>query len=404
MSDIEEFSELDVMNVLTSNEVLDDIQIYDSTVKDIPDTVSDVLSLGDNFALPIEQKQKNDRNNLVLDVVKNFEVHSNILPTDTIETTRISISNILQRFLDKNKRTSYSDRCILHSYAVSKRYLRENKDITRADKDQITVVMDKSDYFDKMELLLSDTTTYRELNKDPLKRLTNKINELVKSWRRSGLIGELTYKNLNCTNGNLPRCYGLPKIHKDGFPLRIIVSALGSPVYNISSYIHDILYKSIRKPSSYIKDGWSFVEIIKNTDIDKDNIMVSLDVASLFTNVPKDLVVKAIRKRWEDIAKNTKFNLSQFLFATELILDSTCFAFNGRFYEQIFGTPMGSPLSPILADMVMENLEMQCLNSLGFTVSTYYRFVDDVFAIVPRAKINEILTKFNNYHELKIHL
>ncbi|XP_025269727.1 uncharacterized protein LOC112639554 [Camponotus floridanus] len=172
--------------------------------------------------------------------------------------------------------------------------------VTRADKGQITVVMDKSDYFDKMELLLN---------------------------------------------------------------------------------------------------GWSFIEIIKNTDIDKDNIMVSLDVASLFTNVPKDLVVKAIRKRWEDIAKNTKFNLSQFLFATELILDSTCFAFNGRFYEQIFGTPMGSPLSPILADMVMEDLEMQCLNSLGFTVPTYYRFVDDVFAIVPRAKINEILTKFNNYHE-----
>ncbi|EFN62141.1 hypothetical protein EAG_05842, partial [Camponotus floridanus] len=39
---------------------------------------------------------------------------------------------------------------------------------------------------------------------------------------------------------------------------------------NISSYIHDILYKSIRKPNSYVKDGWSFVEIIKNTDIDKD--------------------------------------------------------------------------------------------------------------------------------------
>jgi len=32
MSDIEEFSEFDAMNVLTSNEILDDIQIYDSTV------------------------------------------------------------------------------------------------------------------------------------------------------------------------------------------------------------------------------------------------------------------------------------------------------------------------------------------------------------------------------------
>ncbi|KMQ82308.1 hypothetical protein RF55_23426 [Lasius niger] len=108
--------------------------------------------------------------------------------------------------------------------------------------------------------------------------------------------------------------------------------------------------------------------------------------------------MNAIRKRWDDIAMNTKFNLAQFLYAIELILDSTCFAFDGRFYEQIFGSPMGSPLSPVLADMVMDDLETQRLSSLNFTVPIYYRFVDDVFAIVPRTKIDEIVTTFNNYH------
>lgn len=142
------------------------------------------------------------------------------------------------------------------------------------------------------------------------------------------MINETTYKYLNCTNGNLSRCYGLPKIHKDGFPLRIIVSSLGSPVYNISRYIHDILYRSIEKPKSYVKDGWFFVTNIKNLFIDNDSIMVSLDVSSLFTNIPKDLVLEAIIKRWDDIAKNTKLNLTQFSYAIELILDSTFFAFD----------------------------------------------------------------------------
>ncbi|EFN72532.1 hypothetical protein EAG_12444, partial [Camponotus floridanus] len=62
----------------------------------------------------------------VLDVIKNFEVISNILPTDTIETTRISVANILQRFLATKKHINFSDRYILNSFAVSKKYLREN--------------------------------------------------------------------------------------------------------------------------------------------------------------------------------------------------------------------------------------------------------------------------------------
>ena len=39
------------------------------------------------------------------------------------------------------------------------------------------------------------------------------------------------------------------------------------------------------------------------------------------------------------------------------------------------------------------------VSSLNFIVPIYYRFVDDVFAIVPRTKIDEIVTTFNNYHQ-----
>ncbi|XP_071652947.1 uncharacterized protein, partial [Temnothorax longispinosus] len=46
--------------------------------------------------------------------------------------------------------------------------------------------------------------------------------------------------------------------------------------------------------------------------------------------------------------------------------NSTSFCFDGQFYEQICGSPMGSPLSPILADMVMDDLETQCLSLLDF--------------------------------------
>ncbi|XP_071578862.1 uncharacterized protein, partial [Temnothorax nylanderi] len=258
--------------------------------------------------------------------------------------------------------------------------------------------MDRFDYINRMTEVLSDASTYIKVDKNPIKQITTKINQLVKSWHDNDIIDYQIFKQLYCTNGNLPRCYGLPKIHKTGFPMRVIVSAIGSPLYNVARFIHEILHDSIPKPRSHVRDGWSFVKGIANVRIGSDEVLVSLDVTALFTNIPNELVYESVRKRWHYISQNTKLSLPQFLHAIELILHSTSFCFDGKFYEQIYGSPMGSPLSPILADMVMEDLETHCLSLLDFDVRVYLRYVDDVFTIVPKRAINALLGAFNGYH------
>jgi len=250
----------------------------------------------------------------------------------------------------------------------------------------------------KRLLHLMTSLLTKKLKKNPVKQISSKVNQMIKCWYDNDIIYIHTHRKLHCTNGNLPRCYGLPKIHKDGFPLRIIVSTLGSPLYNVARFLHDMLCQSLKKLTSYIKDSWSFVRIIKHKKIYDDELLISLDVTSLFTNIPKELVTKGIQKRWHDISMYTNMSLSQFIYALELILNSTNFSFDGNFYEQIFGSPMRSPLSPILADIVMEDLETCCLRSLGFEVSAFYRYVDDIFAIVPKNSLDIILTTFNSYH------
>ncbi|XP_029161095.1 uncharacterized protein LOC114932855 [Nylanderia fulva] len=249
-----------------------------------------------------------------------------------------------------------------------------------------------------MTELLNDTTTYKKLQKDPANRMKTKVNELVKGWHDMGIVDEMTYNRLKSTCGNLPRCYGLPKVHKKGYPLRIIVSSVGSPTYNVAQYLREILSISIPKPKSYVKDSWTFVEAIRHTKINDDQFSFSLDVTSLFTNIPKDLALTAVEKRWTYITKNTDLTLPQFLHALSVVLDLTSFEFGGKYYEKIFGCPMGSPLSPILADLVMDELETQCLSKLN-CIPVFYRYVDDIFAIAPKTKIDEILTIFNSYHE-----
>ncbi|XP_071578645.1 uncharacterized protein [Temnothorax nylanderi] len=246
--------------------------------------------------------------------------------------------------------------------------------------------------------MLNDQTTYKKLMKDPINKITTKINELVKAWHDNGIVSDQMYRRLNCTNGNLPRAYGLPKVHKAGFPLRVIVSTLGSPLYDVASLLQNTLHSSIPKPKSHIKDSWAFAEFINNREINNDEILISLDVTALFTNIPKDLVLRGIEKRWFHISKKTDLTLPQFLHAIDLVLSSTSFVFNGVIYEQIFGSPMGSPLSPDTADIVMDDLETHCLNLLNLNISVFFRYVDDIFAVVPRKHVDLILKVFNDYH------
>src|SRR5580765_3004583 len=104
---------------------------------------------------------------------------------------------------------------------------------------------------------------------------------------------------------------------------------LSVSVYNVAKYVHGILHQSISQPKSHVKDGWSFTSNLKDKIINVDEILISFDVTALFTNIPKELVLSAIDKRWNDISPYTDFSLPQFLYAVEFILDSTSFSFNG---------------------------------------------------------------------------
>jgi len=60
---------------------------------------------------------------------------------------------------------------------------------------------------------------------------------------------------------------------------------------------------------------------------------------------------------------------------------------------------MGSPLSPVIADVVMRDLETACLNRINFQLTFYFRYVDDIVMATPSDKIDVIVETFNNYHD-----
>ena len=101
--------------------------------------------------------------------------------------------------------------------------------------------MDKIDYFDKMDALVSDKKTYEELKCDPTPALLRKLNSKILTLKKTDAIDTQRYYRLRCSVPQPPKLYGLPKLHKPGIPMRPIVSFCGSPTYQPSKYLTTIL-------------------------------------------------------------------------------------------------------------------------------------------------------------------
>ena len=141
-------------------------------------------------------------------------------------------------------------------------------------------------------------------------RQTSQIGKLLENWRVKDFLGKnITKKDISLNNTNLPRIYGLPKIHKKNFHLRPVVSLIITPTYNTSKIFANIFKESLPSPKS---QSFIFKEVISKIKISSDHIMISLDVTSLFTNMPIDLVKSSIEKRWNLINKATNLPLQEF--------------------------------------------------------------------------------------------
>ena len=82
--------------------------------------------------------------------------------------------------------------------------------------------------------------------------------------------------------------YGLPKIHKENIPRRPILSMVRSAQHELAKSLGEVLQPVLDSLSHFVvKDFFTFAESIRaKTPTSEDNIMASLDIKILFTNVP----------------------------------------------------------------------------------------------------------------------
>ena len=131
---------------------------------------------------------------------------------------------------------------------------------------------------------------YTKLNKNPLCCITKEVVETIK---RSSIDDEIK-KNLLTYDHLIPRIYRLPNIHKLGAPLRPIVDTIGSPTYRLAKFLANKLILVVGNTISFIKDSSFFIEKIKVRHMDENELLLILNVVSLFKMIPIDETIKVI--------------------------------------------------------------------------------------------------------------
>ncbi|XP_036329660.1 uncharacterized protein LOC118741793 [Rhagoletis pomonella] len=309
------------------------------------------------------------------------------------------MTTLLRDYLNKTT-TSVRDKFKSDTLRSAKKFLKNHKEllILNADKGNVTVLMDKSEYDIKIQTIVNDISTYKVLKRDPTNRLQDKNNEIVEKMFSNKIIDVKEKNALLCKTANPPRIYGLPKIHKEGNPLRPICSSVNSPSYNLCKYVVKIL-KNVTMSSVYnVKDAIEFKNKIKDTYVYDDESLVSFDVVSLFPSIPVDLALEIIASKWEDIKEYTYMTKEFFLTVVKFcIKENRYFKYNDKIYEQRSGMPMGSPASPVIADIIMEELLKKFEQDSVNKPRLLTKYVDDIFAIVKTEDTNDMLTILNGF-------
>ena len=274
-----------------------------------------------------------------------------------------------------------------HQTALKQLRSNNRLKITRADKGGAIVLLDEDDYKLKAHRLLNDTNTYEKLEKvPPVASVQNKFNSDLKKIANnmnSPSEKKLVLSKISERVPSLPYFYGIPKIHKNGCPLRPIVATCNSPHSNLAEWLARELSKYLGMFSpSHLLHSMDFVGRLRSIGRCGGRMM-SLDVTALFTNVPLQFVLENLRKKANEGIFNPPIALDSFLDLIKLSVENTVFIFDGMAFKQKFGVAMGSPLSPVLANLCMEFLESEFILNCPDNIKplVWYRYVDDIFIV-----------------------
>lgn len=231
--------------------------------------------------------------------------------------------------------------------------------ISKADKSNNVVVLDKEDYKNRM-LQMIEESEYELIEKDPLGTMKSQVDRVLKEHGNVLCIDpKKELRKWKISNPKVPRLYDLAKTHKpkdlnssEGLKMRPVVSNLEAPTEKVAKWLAKE-FKKMRPPKGKsVKNALEFVKAIENVRLKKNETMGSYDVVALYPSIPMNETM-ILFKKWliENNVSLAKMNM--YMALTKLCMDQNILMYNGAYHIQRDGTAIGNAMSGFMAEIYM---------------------------------------------------
>ena len=139
------------------------------------------------------------------------------------------------------------------------RELRDEPSIIlcRANKTSTFVILDRKDHLSKVNDILQDSTKFEKLRRNPIEAQKRDLNKLIDACNAE--VGGVKFNRLT-GEFNPGYFYGNPKTHKEGAPIRPIISQIPTPAYEVAKALNALITPYVPKTYS-LKSSDEFIEI-----------------------------------------------------------------------------------------------------------------------------------------------
>lgn len=287
-----------------------------------------------------------------------------------------------------------------HSHVLDKfvKWLRDNDlMVILADKNLGAVIVYRKWYDDQVMSHLNDETTYTKVDQPDPKKIDAELRSIL---RRHGIHDGDTRRQIlpNLNSIKLPNFYILAKLHKTPVKSRPIVPSHSWITTHASQYVNDKLQPLLKNFPWVLENSIEAINKLSATHVADDELLVSLDVESLYTNIDIDLGISNVE---HILWKYSDYPIEE----QELLLDlmrwicnNNYFSFKGEFYRQCKGVAMGTNFAPIFANLFLAAYEEIWFRDELKPFSSWMRYLDDILAITKSTpeEVIKLVNSLNN--------